>query len=104
MIPLNMKRRDFIYTLNEQDIKVEMTIMHFDNDNDNEDNYLVLFRPHVVMVYNNQALMVSHVSIDIINNEERWINQDGSTRVIEISAEDVDPKFRNRLYAEILLD
>ena len=99
-----MKRRDFIYTINDQDIKVEMTVLHFDNNSNDEDNYLLLFRPHVVMVYNNKASMVSHVSIDIVNNEERWINQDGSTNVKEISEEDVDPKFRSRLYAEILLD
>ena len=93
---MNIKKRDYIYKLNEHDITVEMKIVCFDGE---EDHYLVIFRPYMLMVYNGVASMVTHVSIDI-GESDKWLDSSSE----EIKKDHIDPKIKSRIYAEILLD
>ena len=91
---MNISKRDYIYKLNDQDIKIEMSIVCFDDN-----RYLVILRPYMVMVYNGFATMVTHISIDF-ENDDKWIDQSSD----EIDEKYIDPKIKKRIYAEVLLD
>ena len=103
MIPLSfMKKSEFTYSLNDQTITADMTIVHFDmeDENDKNDNYLILFKPFIVMAYKNQVTMITSVSINLATNETKWTEQKTGKKLL---ANEVDPKLEKRIIAELLL-
>lgn len=95
-----MKESKYTYLLNDEPITIDMKFFHFD-EGEFEDNYLIMFKPFMVIVCEGKAVMLSHITYNTFNGRERWIEQITGK---EIPPELISDKLKKRLAAEIMLD